>query len=52
MKIPEGRQIVSSHADAKLHERVRVMSVKTKKAMPAILDEALKLWLAEAKNGE
>lgn len=52
MKIPEGRQVVSSHADPKLYERAKIAGIKRKVAMPTILDEALKLWLEEQKEAK
>jgi len=50
MKIPEGRQVISSHANPKLHERVRVAMVKRKIHLGEVLDEAFKLWLDAQKE--
>jgi hypothetical protein len=51
MKIPEGRQVLSTHVDPKLHERVKVACVKLKSNFPTACDEAFKLWLDAQKNG-
>jgi hypothetical protein len=52
MKIPEGRQILSTHVDPKIHERVRIAAVKAKTHMPAVCDAALKLWLDSIKESK
>ena len=50
MKVPEGRQGLSSNVNPKLYERARIAAVKRKIHMPAVLDEALKLWLEAQKD--
>lgn len=49
-QVPEGRHVVSSHANAKVYERVRIAQVKRKVPMSGILDEAYKLWLDAQKE--
>ena len=48
--IPEGRQNVNTHVDSKVHQRVRIVALKRKVPLSAVLDEALKLWL-DAQRG-
>ena len=45
MKIPEGRQKIQAHVNAKVYERVKVGAVKRKVYLSTVLDEAFKLWL-------
>lgn len=49
-QVPEGRHVVSSHANAKVYERVRVTQVKRNVPMYEVLDEAYKLWLEAQKE--
>lgn len=50
MQVPEGRHIVSSHANSKVYERVRLAQVKLNVPMHEVLDDAYKLWLDAQKE--
>jgi hypothetical protein len=52
MKIPEGRQILSTHIDPKLHERAKIAAIKRKVAFPMVMDEAIKLWLEAERDSK
>lgn len=41
---------MNTHVDSKVHQRVRIVALKRKVPLSAVLDEALKLWL-DAQRG-
>lgn len=52
MKPPEGRQVLSTHIDPKLHERAKIAAIKRKIAFPVLMDEAVKLWLEAQRESK
>lgn len=51
VNVPEGMQIVTTYVDKKLRDRVKHAEIKRGVKLPVVLDEALRLWLADQKEG-